>query len=158
MAAILWNTGEQAFIDTVLNAQAVSPAIPAGGSNWGLGMGAGGTAATTTKSYINGTNAGTTIGEIGQTTPAGYARQPLVRSTSGWPASSLSSGSYQSTAPQQTFTFTGTPNVNGATLWFVAKSATTVGTVDCMFGADLAATRTFANGDTEKITVTYRQT
>jgi hypothetical protein len=157
MAAILWNQGEEAFINTVLNASAVTPAIPAGGGNWGLGMGAGGVAATTTKSYNNGTNAGSTIGEIGQTTAAGYARVALVRSTSGWPASSIVSGSHQTTAPQQTFTFTGSPNLNGATLWFVAKS-TTLGAVDCIFGADLAATRTFANGDTEKITVTYRQT
>lgn len=157
MASIIWNTGEQAFIDTVLSAQAVSPAIPAGGSNWGLGMGAGGSAATTTKSYVNGAGAGT-IQEIGQSSAAGYARAALSRNNTGWPASTLSSGSYQTTAPQQTFTFSGSPNLNGATLWFVAKSTSAPGTVDAMFGADLAATRTFANGDTEKITVTYRQT
>lgn len=156
MASILWNTGEQAFVDTVLSAQAVSPAIPASGSNWGLGMGAGGSSATTTKSYVNGSGAGT-IQEIGQSSAAGYGRAALSRNNTGWPASTLVSGSYQSTAPQQTFTFTGSPNLNGATLWFVAKS-TSLGAVDAMFGADLAATRTFANGDTEKITVTYRQT
>lgn len=159
MAYILWNRGEQSLINTWLgNFTAGTNSVP--GSTVYVGMGAktGGVGAD--KTVGNGTSTTTSLAEIGQTANGGYARQGVNRnagSTNGWPASSLSSGSHQSTAPQVTFTFTGTPNVNGATLWFVALG-NTIGTDDCLFGADLAATRNFSNGDTERITITYRQT
>lgn len=169
MASILWNQGEEAFIDTVLNGAAVSPAIPAvgtgAGQQWGLGMGAqsGGVGGSGNKSVNNGVTTAT-IGEIGQTTAGGYSRKPISRATSGWPASTLSSGSHQSQiAAPITFTFTGTPNFGNsanspATLWFVAKSIT-LAAVDCMFGSDLQGTnRSFNTGDTEQITVAYKQT
>ncbi len=119
-----------------------------------MGSRVGGVGAT--KSTGNGTDTSTTIAEIGQATPNGYARQSLSRAGGTWP-STLSTGSYQASAPQVTFTFTGTPTLNAATLWFLGLN-TTVGADNCLFGADLAATRTFSNGDTEKITITYRQT
>lgn len=110
----------------------------------------------TNKALGNGTNTSTTIAEIGQSTANNYSRQSLSRAGGTWP-STLSSGSYQASAPQVTFSFTGAPSLNGATLWFLALN-TTIGADNCLFGADLAATRTFSNGDTEKITITYRQT
>jgi hypothetical protein len=95
--------------------------------------------------------------ELGTSTANGYARAALLRNQTSWPASTLVSGSYQTTAPQQTFTFSGAPSPNGATLWFIAGSSV-INIDNCLFGADTAATRTFANGDTERITATYRQT
>ena len=168
MAAIIWNAGEEVFLNVVLNGTTTgfntnSAAIPNVGGTWGLGMGACAPLGTATqasnKSFNNGTNSATTICEIGQSAANGYGRTTINRNTSGtgWPLSTVSSGSHQSQAPQQTFSFTGAPTVNGATLWFVAKSST-LGAVDCLFGADLATTRNFANQDTEKITVIYRQT
>jgi hypothetical protein len=156
MASIIWNLGEQSLIDTWLNGDTTK--VPAVAGNWGVGMGAmsGAIQGNNDKTKTNGSTT-STIGEIGQTTTGGYSRRPITRDNSGWPLSSLNTGSYQSQATQVTFSFSGTPNLNGATLWFVAKT-TSIGASDCYFGADLAATRNFTNGDTEKITVTYRQT
>ncbi|MDE2100542.1 MAG: hypothetical protein KGL39_25080, partial [Patescibacteria group bacterium] len=97
--------------------------------------------------------------EVGTTTAAGYARAIITRdqTATGWPASSLTSGHYQSTAPQVSFSFTGAPSPNGATLWFLAGSAVT-NTDNCLFGADLSATRTYGNGDSQRVTITYQQT
>jgi hypothetical protein len=96
--------------------------------------------------------------EIGTSTAAGYARASISRdqSAGGWPAATLS-GSYLSTTAQKSFSFTGAPNPNGATLWFVAGSTTT-NHDNALFGSDTAATRTFGNGDTERVTPTYQQT
>lgn len=164
MSYILFATGEKAFIDTVMSAQAVSPPIPAASANWGLGLaattgGVGTSSSLSNKQRVVGTSISTTIAEIGQTSPNGYARIGVVRGNSGWPAATNASGAdnYSSTAPQETFSFTNAPNFNGATLWFLAKS-TTIATNDLMFGADLAATRLFANGDTEAVTMTVKQT
>lgn len=158
MAYILWNRGEQSLINTWLGGFAANTnSVP--GSTVYVGMGAKTGGVGSDKNIGNGT-ATSTIAEIGQTTAGGYSRQAINRNgggSGGWPASSLSSNSHQTTAPQVTFTFTGTPNLNGATLWFVALSGTTA-TNDCLFGADLATTRNFSNGDTERITITYRQT
>lgn len=159
MAYILWNRGEQSLINTWLGGfSAGVNSVPSSSVFVGMGAKVGGVGAD--KTVGNGTSTTTSLAEIGQTTAGGYTRQAINRNaggSGGWPASSLSSGSHQSTAPQVTFTFTGTPNLNGATLWFVALSGT-IGTNDCLFGADLAATRNFSNGDTERITITYRQT
>lgn len=161
MAAIMWNKGEQSLIDAWLSGRGSAAAygspqtVPSGSGtvgNFGLGMGCrvGGVGSTKADVLAQ-------ILELGETTAAGYDRAALSRDTTGWPAATLQTGSYQSTAPQQTFTFTGTPNRNGATLWFVAGKNTR-NEDNCLFGADTAATRTFANGDTERITPTYRQT
>jgi hypothetical protein len=159
MAYLLLNKGEQSLIDTWL-AGGSGGVVPGATVYVGLGSKTGGIGSD--KTVNNGTNQATTLAEIGQSTANGYARQPLSRNNGGatpnWPLSTLVSGSYQTTGTQVTFTFTGAPGpLNGATLWFVSL-ASTVGGIDSLFGADLAATRTFANGDTEKITITYRQT
>jgi hypothetical protein len=159
MAYILWNKGEQSLVNTWLgNFSAGVNGVPSSSVYVGMGSKTGGVGSD--KTIGNGTSQSTSLAEIGQSSAAGYARQAVNRNAGGaggWPASSLSSGSHQTTAPQVTFTFTGTPNLNGATLWFVALSGT-IATDDCLFGADLAATRNFSNGDTERITITYRQT
>lgn len=161
MASIIWNVGEKSLIDAWLTGRGSaanfgSPVtVPSGSAtvgNYGLGMGCrvGGVGSTKADVLAQ-------ILELGHTTPNGYDRAALERSTTGWPAATLQSGSYQSTAPQQTFTFTGAPTRNDATLWFVAGSNTR-NEDNILFGADTAATRTFANGDTEKITPTFRAT
>lgn len=157
MASIVWNKGERAFVDGLLGGQSnyLSPVIvPTAGSNWGFGLGTrvGGVGSTKSDTI-------TQIAELGTTTPAGYGRTTIVRNqaTNGWPAATLSGGSYESTAQQQTFSFTGAPNPNGATLWFVAGT-TTISNDNCIFGADLSATRTFGNGDQELVTPSYQQT
>lgn len=165
MAYILWNKGEQSLINTWLggftSSTTAAPWVPSTSVYVGMGCKTGGVGSD--KTVANGTNPASTLAELGtaasSAATAGYARQAIARDagSTGWPQSTISSGSYQSTAPQVTFTFTGSPNQNGATLWFVALT-NTVGADNCIFGADLAATRTFSNGDTERITITYRQT
>ncbi len=160
MAQLILNKGEQSMINTwLVGASGGGNSVPGSAVFVGLGSKTGGIGSD--KTVNNGTNQSTTLAEIGQSAANGYARQTLNRngggSTPNWPLASLVSSSYQSTGTQVTFTFTGSPNLNGATLWFVALSST-INAVDALFGADLATTRTFANGDTEKITVTYRQT
>lgn len=157
MAGIVWNKGERAFVDGLLGGQSayLTPQlVPTAGGNWGLGLGTRVGGVGTTKA-----DAMAQILELGTTTAAGYARAIITRdqTTTGWPASTLSSGSYMSTANQKTFSFTGTPAPNGATLWFVAGN-TTINNDNCLFGADLAATRTFGNGDAELVTPSYQQT
>lgn len=157
MASIIWNTGERAFIDGLLGGQSnyLTPVIvPTAGSNWGLGLGTrvGGVGS-------NKPDVMAQILEVGTTSAQGYGRATITRdqSAGGWPASTKPGSSYQSTTAQKTFSFTGTPNPNGATLWFVAGSANT-NDDNCLFGSDTAATRTFGNGDTERVTPTYQQT
>jgi hypothetical protein len=97
--------------------------------------------------------------EIGTSAANGYARATVSRdqTAGGWPAATKPGASYQSTAAQKSFVFTNPPSPNGATLWFLAGS-TTINQDNCLFGADTAATRTFGNGDTERVTPTYQQT
>jgi hypothetical protein len=157
MAAILWNKGERSLIDAWLGGQSnyqSPPIIPSAGGNWGLGLGTRVGGVGSNKADVM-----AQILELGTTTAAGYARAPISRdqTAGGWPASSLSGGSYMSTAAQKSFSFTGAPSPNGATLWFVCGS-TVVGADNAIFGADTAATRTFGNGDTERVTPAYQQT
>jgi hypothetical protein len=159
---ILWNKGEQSLINTWLGGFSATPTdapwVPDANVYVGLGAKLGGVG--TNKAANNGLTSDTLF-EIGQGTANGYTRRPIARDagSTGWPQASQSSGSYQSTAPQVTFgAFTGSgPTTNGATIWFVALNGS-IGADNCIFGADLAATRTFAAGDTERITITYRQT
>lgn len=162
MAQIIWLKGEKSLIDTWLVGDTTT--VPAVNGNWGVGIGAQTGGVGTDKTKLN-TNSPTTIGEIGQTADGGYSpRKAIIRGSGGWPAASVPGGGtdHQSTAPQVQFNFTGQPNMgattnNQATLWFVAKTVT-VGNDDCYFGADLSSPRGFNNGDSEKITITYRQT
>ena len=157
MAAIIWNTGERAFIDGLLGGQSnygTPNIVPAAGGNWGLGLGTRVGGVGSTKADVM-----AQILEVGTTTQNGYARASITRdqSAGGWPAATKPGTSYQATTAQKSFSFTGAPSPNGATLWFVAGS-TTLNADNCLFGADTAATRTFANGDTERVTPTYQQT
>lgn len=110
------------------------------------------------------TISGSNVNEIGSTTPNGYARQTLARTIGGggadWIASSLdntfSTGGQSSTADQLTFTFSGAPSPNGANSWAMTEGSTINAGPDLYFAADTAATRTFANGDTEKVTATLK--
>jgi hypothetical protein len=157
MAGIMYNKGEQSQIDGWLGGQSnygSPPIVPTVGANWGLGMG--------TRVGGVGSNKADVLAqiiEVGTGTANGYARATISRdqTAGGWPASTKPGSSYQSTTAQKSFTFTGAPSPNGATLWFVAGSATT-NADNVLFGADTAATRTFGNGDTERITPTYQAT
>lgn len=159
MAAILLNKGEQSLINTWLVGASVTGST---GATTGLGLAkvTGGVAAMD-KTWVYGTTPATQIAELGVVGANGYARQVINRNNDGstpkWPSSTLVSSSHQTTGTQVTFTFTGAPNLNDATIWFVALG-TVIATSDILFGADLGATRTFANGDTEKVTPTFRAT
>jgi hypothetical protein len=106
---------------------------------------------------------GTNINEIG-VTANGYARQTIAKSINqagiDWGTSTFdnttSTGGQSSAADQVTFgTFTGAPTPNGANSWVLTDGATVnAGNPYC--AGDTAATRTFANGDTEKVTATIK--
>lgn len=110
------------------------------------------------------TVSGSNVNEIGSTTPAGYARQTIAKSIAqgaiDWGTSSLdntfSTGGQSTTADQVTFgAFSGAPSPNGANSWALTDGAT-LNAGQLYFAADTAATRTFANGDTEKVTATLK--
>ena len=110
------------------------------------------------------TISGSNVNEIGSTTANGYARKTLARSIASgsddWLASSLdntfSTGGQSTTADQLTFgPFSGAPSPNGANSWALTAGST-LNLGDLYFAADTAATRTFANGDTEKVTATLK--
>ena len=102
------------------------------------------------------------VNEIG-VTPAGYARQTIAKSigtgSTDWVASALdttfATGGQYTNHDQVTFTFSGAPTPNGANSWVMTQGAGP-NTGDLFFAADTAATRTFANGDTEKVTATLK--
>lgn len=107
---------------------------------------------------------GTNINEIGSTTAAGYARQTIAKSINqagiDWGTSTFdnttSTGGQSSAADQVTFgTFSGPPSPNGAVSTTIADGST-LNAGNPYFSGDLAATRTFANGDTEKVTATLK--
>lgn len=104
------------------------------------------------------TVSGSNVNEIGSTAANGYARQSIAKSINqagiDWGTSSFdstfSTGGQTTTADQVTFTFTGAPNPNGANSW-VLTDGTSLNAGQLYFAGDTAATRTFANGDTEKV-------
>lgn len=109
------------------------------------------------------TISGSNVNEIGSTTANGYARQTIARTIAqggiDWQASTFDStfatGGQSTTADQVTFTFSGAPSPNGANSWALTQG-TTINAGDLFFAADTAALRTFANGDTEKVTATLK--
>ena len=154
MGALVYHKGERALIEATLSGQSnfgTPPIIPEIGGNWGVGLGTrvGGVG-------VNKTDTIAQIVELGTADAQGYGRAALARSHVGWPAASLPGSNYLSTAPQQSFTFTGAPSPNEATLWFVAGSAV-VNDDNIVFGADLDQTRTFGMADVERITAAYSQ-
>jgi len=110
------------------------------------------------------TVSGSNVNEIGSSTAAGYARQTIAKSINqgaiDWGTSTFdstfSTGGQSTTADQVTFgAFSGAPSPNGANSW-ILTDGTTLNAGQLYFGADTAATRTFANGDTEKVTATLK--
>jgi hypothetical protein len=116
-------------------------------------------------SVFSATISGSNINEIGSTTASGYARQTIARTIAGGPVDWLAStfdatfatGGQSATSDQVTFgAFSAAPSPNGANSWVVTEGATINGAVPAYFAGDTAATRTFANGDTEKVTPTLK--
>jgi hypothetical protein len=110
------------------------------------------------------TVSGSNINEIGSTTASGYARQSIARTIAqagvDWLASTFDStfatGGQSATADQVTFgAFSAAPSPNGANSWVVTEGAP-LNAGNPYFAGDTAATRTFANGDTEKVTPTLK--
>ena len=129
-------------------------------SGWTIGMSTVAVSSMARNSVWSATVSGTNINEIGSTTAAGYARQTIARSIAGgaidWGTSTFdnttATGGTTSTADQVTFgAFSGAPSPNGANSW-VITDGTTLNAGNPYFAGDTAATRTYANGDTQKVT------
>lgn len=111
------------------------------------------------------TISGSNVNEIGSSTAAGYARQAIAKSINtgsiDWGTSTsdttFSTGGQSTAADQVTFgAFTGSgPSPNGANSWALTD-LTPLNTGTLYFAGDTAATRTFAVGDTEKVTATLK--
>lgn len=106
------------------------------------------------------TISGSNVNEIGSTTAAGYARQTIAKTINqagiDWGTSTFdstfSTGGQSTTADQTTFgAFSGAPSPNGANS-SVLTDGSTLNAGQLYFAGDLQTTRTFANGDTEKVT------
>jgi hypothetical protein len=162
MATIVFQPMSQLVTDYVLGASG-SETPP---SAWTMGLSTtvvGSGANMMRNSVWSVTVSGSNVNEIGSGTANGYARQTIAKSIAqgaiDWGTSSLdntfSTGGQSSTADQVTFTFSGAPSPNGANSW-VITAGTTINAGDLYFAADTAATRTFAIGDTEKVTATLK--
>lgn len=105
------------------------------------------------------TVSGANVNEIGSTTAAGYTRQTINKDQTGagWAAGTTDATGATTVGAQVTFTFTGAPSPNGANSW-VISDGTTLNAGQLYFAADTAAARTFANGDTEKVTPSLKGT
>lgn len=133
-------------------------------SSWTMGLSTIAVGTQARNSVWSATVTGTNINEIGSTTAAGYARQTIAKSINqagiDWGTSTFdnttSTGGQSSAADQVTFgTFSGAPSPNGANSWVLTDGSTlNAGNPYC--AGDTAATRTFANGDTEKVTATIK--
>lgn len=164
MATIVFQRMSQLVTDYVLGASGtITPP-----SSWTMGLST--TVVGTGSNMARGsvwsvTVSGSNVNEIGSTTAAGYARQTIAKSINtgsiDWGTSSFdstfSTGGQSSTADQVTFgAFTGSgPSPNGANSWALTDG-TTLNAGQLYFAADTAATRTFAVGDTEKVTATLK--
>jgi hypothetical protein len=165
MAVIAFQQLSKLVTDYVLgNSGTVTP--PA---SWTMGLaannvGSGGGTDYARNSVWSASVATTNINEIGATTANGYARQTIAKSINqgaiDWGTSTFdstfSTGGQSSTADQVTFgAFSGAPSPNGADSWVVTDGST-LNAGNPYFAGDTAATRTFANGDTEKVTATLK--
>jgi hypothetical protein len=165
MAVIAFQQLSKLVTDYVLgNSGTVTP--PA---SWTMGLAAnnvgyGGGTDYARNSVWSASVATTNINEIGATTANGYARQTIAKSINqgaiDWGTSTFdstfSTGGQSSTADQVTFgAFSGAPSPNGADSWVVTDGST-LNAGNPYFAGDTAATRTFANGDTEKVTATLK--
>lgn len=132
-------------------------------SSWQIGLSTTAVSSMARNSAISATVTGTNLNEIGSTTAAGYARQAVARTIAqagiDWAASTfdntLATGGTSMAADQVTFSFTGTPSPGATVSWFMSDG-TTINAGQIYVAADTAATRNFANGDTEKVTATIK--
>ena len=158
MAVITHQQASKLFTDYVLgNSGSVTP--PA---SWTMGLSTTLVSSMARDSIWSVTVSGTNINEIGSTTAAGYARQTIARTIAqggiDWGTSTYNSGTGQTTAADQvTFgAFTGSgPSPNGAKSWTITDGST-LNAGNPYVSADTAATRTFAVGDTEKVTASVQ--
>jgi hypothetical protein len=156
MAVLAFQRMSQLVTDYVLgNSGTIVPP-----SGWTTGLSTVAVGSMARNSIWSVTVSGTNINEIGSTTAAGYARQTIARSIAqgaiDWGTSTFdntfSTGGQTTTADQVTFgAFSGAPSPNGANSW-VLTDGSTLNAGQPYFAGDTAATRTFANGDTEKVT------
>lgn len=164
MATIVFQQASKLFTDYVLGASGtVTPP-----SAWTVGLSTtvvGSGSNMMRNSVWSATVSGSNVNEIGSTTAAGYARQTIAKSINtgsiDWGTSTFdntfSTGGQSTTADQVTFgAFTGSgPSPNGANSWAITEG-TTLNAGNLHVAADTAATRTFAVGDTEKVTATIK--
>jgi len=163
MATIVFQRMSQLVTDYVMGASgSITPP-----SSWTMGLSTTvvGTGSNMARNSVwSATVSGTNVNEIGSTTAAGYARQTIAKSINqagiDWGTSSFdstfSTGGQSTTADQVTFgAFSGAPSPNGANSW-VLTDGSTLNAGQLYFAADTAATRTFASGDTEKVTATLK--
>lgn len=135
-------------------------------SSWTMGLSTRTIAQMARNSIWSVTVSGTNINEIGSTTAAGYARQTIARTIAqggiDWGASTFdntqATGGSTTAADEVTFgPFSGAPSPNGANSWVLTDGAT-LNAGNPYVAGDTAATRTFANGDTSKVTATIKAT
>lgn len=156
MAVLAFQQMSKLVTDYVMgNSGTVTP--PA---SWTIGLSSVSVSSMARNSIWSATVSGTNINEIGATTASGYARQTIAKSINtgsiDWGTSTFdnttSTGGQTTTADQVTFgAFSGAPSPNGANSW-VLTDGSTLNAGNPYFTGDTAATRTFANGDTEKVT------
>lgn len=133
-------------------------------SAWTMGLSTIAVSTMARNSVWSATVTGTNINEIGSTTASGYARQSIAKSINqagiDWGTSTFdnttSTGGQSTAADQVTFgAFSAAPSPNSALSWVITDGAT-LNAGNPYFAGDTAATRTFANGDTEKVTATIK--
>jgi hypothetical protein len=159
MSVIVFQRWTDLHVNYVLGASAtiVPPAT------WEVGLSTTAVSSMARNSAISATVTGTNVNELGSSAANGYARQGIAASIGtgsiDWQASSfdntLSTGGTSMQSDQVTFTFTGAPNPNGANSFFIGDG-TTINAGNIYMAGDTAATRNFANADTEKATVTVK--
>ena len=163
MATIVFQRMSQFITDYVLGAS--GSIVPPASWTMGLSTTVVGSGSNMMRNSIwSVTISGSNVNEIGSTTPAGYARQTIAKSINqgaiDWGTSTFdntfSTGGQSTAADQVTFgAFSGAPNPNGANSWVITDGST-LNAGQLYVAADTAATRTFANGDTEKVTATIK--
>lgn len=160
MAVIVHQRMSQLVTDYVMgNSGSIVP--PA---SWTMGLSTTAVATMARNSVWSASVSGTNINEIGSTTASGYARQTIAKSINqgaiDWGTSTfdstLSTGGQSTAADQVTFgAFSAAPSPNGANSWVITDGST-LNAGNPYFSGDTAATRTFAVGDTEKVTATLK--
>jgi len=163
MATIVFQPMSQLVTDYVMGASGTE--VPPASWTMGLSTTVVGSGANMMRNSVwSVTVSGSNVNEIGSGTANGYARQTIARTIAqggiDWGTSTFdntfSTGGQSTAADQVTFgAFSGAPSPNGANSWALTAGST-LNAGDLWFAADTAATRTFANGDTEKVTATLK--